>query len=193
MSDYCIVNGELCHYGVVGMKWGRRKAAYKAKRDVRLERKANAYDKRAASLTKKAEKQHSVYDLERANRSATKSANYAKKAASLRKKAVSADDTHKRLKLEKKAANLELKSSKAKVKADRVSKSAGYGQKAMKLSIKSDKFAVKAAKTRAKLASNKAYINMVNRKVSSLSAEEMRKVEQPLVKTIRESITNKSR
>ena len=25
MSDYVISDGELCHYGVKGMKWGRRK------------------------------------------------------------------------------------------------------------------------------------------------------------------------
>lgn len=44
MTDYVIVDGELKHYGVVGMKWGVRKASYKASRRQRLERKAAKYD-----------------------------------------------------------------------------------------------------------------------------------------------------
>ena len=44
MSDFCIVNGELYHYGVKGMKWG-----------VRLERKQNiekSYRKKLSSIIK---------------------------------------------------------------------------------------------------------------------------------------------
>lgn len=34
--DYIIINGELCHHGVKGMKWGVRRAA---KKQARLERR----------------------------------------------------------------------------------------------------------------------------------------------------------
>lgn len=34
MSEYMIVNGELCHYGIPGMRWGRRKAILRANRDI---------------------------------------------------------------------------------------------------------------------------------------------------------------
>lgn len=41
MSDYIVTNdGELKHYGVIGMKWGIRRAARKATADVRKARRA---------------------------------------------------------------------------------------------------------------------------------------------------------
>ena len=46
--------------------------------------------------------------------------------------------------------------------------------KAMKYSIKSDVAAKKAAKIRYKMAKNERYVAMMNRKISSLSAEEKR-------------------
>ena len=178
------VDDELYHYGVIGMKWGRRKASYKSSKNERLAKKAYDYDKKAAVLTKKSEKRHSQHDLEIANKSAKKSANYAKKAAKLHKKALGADDEFSRLKLERKATKLDYKSEKTKMKANRLSKTVGYGAAAMKYSIKSDKFKAKAAKARAKMASNKAYIEATNRKMSSLSTEELRKVNTPITRLI---------
>ena len=191
MSNYVISDdmmasaNELYHYGVLGMKWGHRKAQYRSSRNAKLEKKAYAYDKKSAVLMKKAEKAHATNDLGRSNKSAIKSAKYSKSAANLHKKALSTGDDSKRLRLEKKAAKLEYKSAKQRTKADRLSKSVGYGAEAMKYSIKSDKAAVKAAKARAKIANNKAYVNMMNRKMSSLSPEKRRKVEQSLMESLR--------
>lgn len=193
-SDYYFYNGqmysadELKHYGVLGMKWGHRKALRKAAANDRLIKKAYKYDKREAVLTKKSEKMHAKYDLETKNKAATKAARYAKKSAVLNTRALKAETESERVRLENKAAKMDYKSSKAKLKANRLSKTTGYGVKAMKYSIKSDKVAIKSAKARAKIASNKAYIDSMNRKMSSLSKDELRKVEQPLSQMIAERI-----
>jgi hypothetical protein len=169
------------------MKWGVRKAARKQSANDRLLAKSYAYDKRSAALATKSEKRHSKYDLERANRAATKATKYEKRAAQKHKDALSVDDATKRLALERKAAKLNYKSRKLKLKSDRISKSTGYGAKAMRYSIKSDKVAVKAARARAKIASNKAYINAMDRKMSTLSPAELRRVEQSIGSMIGEN------
>ena len=64
------------------------------------------------------------------------------------------------------------------MKADRISKTTGYGMKAMNYSIKSDKAKVKAEKAKLKLASNKAYIEKMNSKVSSLTPEKRAEVQR---------------
>ena len=51
-------DNELQHYGVPGMKWGVIRAKRKAKQTDKLQKKALAYDKKSAKLTKKAEKAH---------------------------------------------------------------------------------------------------------------------------------------
>ena len=43
----------------------------------------------------------------------------------------------------------------------------------MKYSVKSDKVAAKAAKARREIAENNAYIDKMNRKISTLSQEEL--------------------
>lgn len=43
---------ELMHYGVMGMKWGIRRAASKSSQNNKLELKALKYDKKAAIQSK---------------------------------------------------------------------------------------------------------------------------------------------
>lgn len=187
MAKYIIINGgfqsvdELYHYGVPGMKWGVRKATLLSSRNEKLARKALGYDKKAAVLRKKSEKAHATDDLESSNRHALQAAKYRKKAAVVVKKSLNGTDSE-RLIAERKASKLEYKAAKKEAKANRLSKTTGYGAKAMKYSVKSDKVAIKAAKARSKLASNKAYIDMMNKRLSSLDKETRRKVEESMFK-----------
>lgn len=164
---------ELYHYGVLGMKWGVHKARRKNDANERLQNKAFKYDQKSAVYTKKSERIHAEKDLELSNRQAKKAAKYSKKAAGLHKKAVGLDDGLERTLVERKAEKLNYKAARAKRKANLISKTEGYGNKAMKYSIKSDKMAEKAAKARVKIANNKAYIERMNRKIASLSEEDL--------------------
>lgn len=168
MAEY-----ELCHYGVVGMKWGVRRARHKASVNARLKKKALDYDKKAAVLTKKSEKIHAKQDLEGSNKQAKKASNYDKRSVVAAKKALKSNNELERLMYEKKSESLKYKASKARAKANRISKTTGYGAKAMKYSVKSDVAAMKAAKARKKIASNERYVAMTKRKISSLSKEEL--------------------
>lgn len=59
------------------------------------------------------------------------------------------------------------------MQGNRMSKTTGYGVKAMKYSIKSDRVAIKAAKARKKIANNQAYMAKINRKISTISQEDL--------------------
>lgn len=163
----------LAHYGVKGMKWGVRKAAYKAKSNARLQRKALNYDKKSAKLALKSEKYHSKYDLGGANKKAVKAAKLEIKAANASKKALKSTSAVKQAKLNRKSESLKSKAAKYKIEGDRIARTTGYGAKASKYAVKSDKVAAKAAKARKKIANNQYYIERMNTKVSQLSQEDL--------------------
>lgn len=173
-----VISGyELYHYGILGMKWGRHRAQSMLRSNTRLTKKALNYDIKSDRLNRNSEKQHAKKDLESANKQAKKAANYSIKSEKLQKKANKATDELKKMKIEKRVAKFKYNSSKAKIAANRISKTKGYGLKAMRYSIKSDKVALKAAKARRKIANNKKYIAIMNRRMSTLNKDELKKVQ----------------
>ena len=154
------------------MKWGIRRAQYKQARNTRLRDKALKYDKKSAKLSIKSEKAHAEKDLGGYKRKITKAAKYDKKAAAIKKKAAHESDGLRKSYINKRAEKYKYKAAKARITGNRISKSVGYGDKAMKYSVKSDKMAMKAARARKKIANNKAYIELMKRRISKLTPED---------------------
>lgn len=115
---------ELVHYGVLGMKWGVRRANRAASANKKLSRKAVRYDLKSAKLMKKSGKLQ-------------------KKAAKLQKKALKATDADTVRKLETKANKKMRRSSRALMKSGRLAKKAA---KARKTILANEKYIAKMNK-----------------------------------------------
>ena len=74
-------NNELYHYGVLGMKWGKRRALARMAKNEDLNRKVLKLEKRAAKYKLKSEKIHAKKDLGISNTLSTETKNAANKAA----------------------------------------------------------------------------------------------------------------
>lgn len=164
---------DIYHYGVLGMKWGVHRARAKSAQTKRLKKRALKYDKKAANRTKKAEKIHSKYDLNRANRLATRASKQRKKAANLEKKSLTTDDALKASRYHKKASKLQYKASKNDIKGNRLSRTTAYSRRAQFYSVRSDTFRKKAARARMQIANNDFYKKSLAKKISTISREDL--------------------
>lgn len=164
---------ELYHYGVLGMKWGVRRAQYKQAVNKYHGAKADYMDSRSDKFSKKATATHVKADLKGAGKKAIKSDNYKAKASDLKNRAKNADSEHEALRLNKKAAKATYKSASLKLKSDKVTRTTGYGKRSMRYLNKSNRAAKSAERARYKMAKNKHYIAAVKRKASSIPREEM--------------------
>ena len=97
MGNYVIQNGELYHYGILGMKWGKRKANY------------NSTGLRAAIARKKNQKIDAGFDEWKKNDALKKNAIDLGKKATQAKLAYEKNPTDDNLKTEYKTANKEYK------------------------------------------------------------------------------------
>ena len=167
------MDNELQHYGVVGMKWGVRRARKKAARVEKLKKKALTNEVKAEKNVRRAEKAHAQYDLGRSNRSATAAARNRMKATKLDRKALKTDNDYTATRLNRKARKLEYRATRQQARADSLSKSTGYGPQSMRWLMRSNRFAKRAARARYQLANDEYYIKTLQKKMSEISNEDL--------------------
>ena len=173
LDDHIVRDGELYHYGVVGMKWGVRRAVSKTQRRSKLERKAAKYTIKAEKARKKSDKLHAEeLDKSIRNKSA-KAAKFRVKAAKLMKKSLSEVDDYKSDRLVRKAEKNKLKAEKINREIGTYKRNAAYSMEANSLASKADKYTYKAQKVKYKLANDKRYTSLMKKRVSSLTNEEL--------------------
>lgn len=168
-------NDELCHYGVLGMKWGVHRATRKAKNNTKLINESNKYNIKSAKYNLKSAKRaakdigegfatKSKKDVKRYLSANKRAAKYDLKSAKYKSKASKTSD-RKSTRYSVKSDKYTVKSSKNKMRATRLSGEYATGSKGYKYATKSDRYKLKSTKRLLKISRNKAYIQKIQQKI----------------------------